>query len=79
MQRVPREQEKPSLLTGGPAELAGLKPGDIVIAFENREITTASELIVAVRAKKVGDTITLAYIRGGKEFSATLTLIAAPG
>ncbi|MDO8646547.1 MAG: trypsin-like peptidase domain-containing protein [Candidatus Planktophila sp.] len=68
---------KSGLLAGGPAELAGLKPGDIVIAFENREITTAEELIVAVRAKKVGDKITLTYIRGGKEFSATLTLIAA--
>ncbi len=70
-------QSSTGLLAGGPAQLAGLKPGDIVIRFENREITAAEELIVAVRAKKVGDRITLTYIRDGKEFSATLTLIAA--
>jgi len=70
-------QSSTGLLAGGPAQLAGLKPGDLVIRFENREITAAEELIVAVRAKKVGDKITLTYIRDGKEFSATLTLIAA--
>jgi len=70
-------KSKTSMLPGGPAESAGLKPGDIVIEFENREINTAEELIVAVRAKAVGDRVTLVYIRGGKEFSATLTLIAA--
>lgn len=66
-----------ALLAGGPAQLAGLKPGDIIFSFEGREINTAEELIVAVRARKVGDKITLSYFRGGKEFSATLTLIAA--
>ena len=65
------------IMTGGPAQKAGLMAGDVIIKFENREITAPEELIVAVRAKKVGDKITLSYMRGDKEFSATLTLIAA--
>lgn len=65
------------ILAGGPAQIAGLKPGDIIIKFEDREINAAEELIVAVRAKSVGDSITLKYMRSGKEFSATLTLVAA--
>lgn len=65
------------IMAGGPAQKAGLLPGDVIIKFENREISAPEELIVAVRAKKVGDTITLSYVRGTKEQSASLTLIAA--
>ncbi|CAB4721159.1 unannotated protein [freshwater metagenome] len=65
------------IMVGGPAQGAGLKPGDIIIKFENREIINAEALIVAVRAKKVGDRISLSYMRGTKEFTATLTLVAA--
>ena len=65
------------IMAGGPAQKAGLKPGDVIIKFEERDITTAEELIVAVRSKSVGDKVTIKYMRGTKEFSATLTLIAA--
>jgi S1-C subfamily serine protease len=61
-------------MSGGPAQKAGLKPGDVIVKFENREITTAEELIVAVRAQSVGDRVKVIYLRNGKEFSATLTL-----
>jgi len=66
-----------AIMSGGPAQKAGLKPGDVIVKFENREITTAEELIVAVRAQSVGDRVKVIYLRNGKEFSATLTLIAA--
>ena len=65
------------VMAGGPAQKAGLKPGDIIIKFENRDISAAEELIVAVRSKNVGDVVTVKYIRGKTEFSATMTLVAA--
>lgn len=65
------------ILVGGPAQAAGLETGDIITKFENREINAPEELIVAVRAKKVGDKVSLTYMRDGKEHIAILTLIAA--
>jgi len=70
-------QSKSGVMAGGPAQKAGIKSGDIIIKFENREITSAEELIVAVRSKNVGDVVTIKYMRGKKEFSATMTLVAA--
>ncbi|CAB4709938.1 MAG: PDZ domain-containing protein [Actinobacteria bacterium] len=66
-----------AIMAGGPAQKAGLKPGDVIIKFEDREINAPEELIVAVRAKNVGDRVRVTYLRNGKEFSATMTLIAA--
>ena len=65
------------IMAGGPAQKAGLKPGDIIFKFEDRDINAPEELIVAVRSKSVGDQVTLSYIRAGKEFTVTATLIAA--
>ena len=65
------------IMLGGPAQKAGLKPGDIIIKFEDREINAAEELIVAVRSKNVADRVMITYVRDGKEYSATLSLIAA--
>lgn len=65
------------VMAGGPAEKAGLKPGDIIIEFEGREINAPEELVVSIRSKSVGDRVTIRFLRDDKEFSATLILIAA--
>ena len=65
------------IMAGGPAQKAGLKPGDIIFKFEDRDINAPEELIVAVRSKSVGDQVTFSYLRAGKEFTVTATLIAA--
>ena len=66
-----------SILANGPAQKAGLKPGDVIIKFEDREINTPEELIIAVRAQSVGDQVRVSFMRDGKEMSVSLTLIAA--
>lgn len=65
------------IMVDGPALKAGLKPGDIIFKFEDRDINAPEELIVAVRSKSVGDKVTLSYLRDGEEFTTTLTLVAA--
>lgn len=65
------------ILAGGPAQKAGLRSGDVIVEFEGKAITSPEELIVAVRAKNVGDRVTLVYQRNGVDKSVTLTLIAA--
>jgi putative serine protease PepD len=66
-----------AILPGSPAQVAGLRGGDVITSFEGKAINGAEELIVAVRAKNVGDRVTLIYKREGVSKSATLTLTAA--
>lgn len=55
-----------------PAERAGLRPGDVIVAAAGRRVTSPAELVEAVAA--AGDEITLEVSRGGR----TITLVAAP-
>ena len=65
-----------AILPGGPAANAGLKAGDLITKFDGRTINTAEELIVAIRAKSVGDKVQLTYIRNGVTATTTVTLTA---
>ena len=66
-----------AILKGGPADRAGIRPGDLITAFDGKEITSADELIVAVRSREVGDTIKLTYFRNGKRTDVSLILVAS--
>ncbi len=61
----------------GPADKAGLKVGDIITKFDGQSISNADELIVAIRAKNVGDEVALSYLRSGVAREAKVTLVAA--
>ena len=63
-----------SVSTGGAADKAGLKVGDIVVKFDSKNITSSSELMIAVREKNPGDTATVTVNRDGKEESVQVTL-----
>jgi len=65
-----------AILPGGPAAKAGLKAGDVITKFDGRAITTAEELIVAIRAKSVGDKVEITYVRNGVSATATIVLDA---
>jgi putative serine protease PepD len=58
----------------GPADKAGLKPGDVVLAIDGKNVAGAEELIVAVRSKSPGDTVTLTVRRDGKEIRLPVEL-----
>lgn len=65
---------QPALNPGGPAEKAGLRAGDVVIEFEGKPVVDDGELIVAIRARAVGDEVTLTIRRGGSEQDVTMVL-----
>lgn len=62
---------------GGPADKAGLKPGDIIVAIDGKRVNSADELIVAIRARQPGDVVTLTYERSGDSRSVKVTLAEA--
>lgn len=65
---------RPALTPDGPAEKAGLKPGDVVVKFEGRPVNDQGEFIVAIRSRNVGDEVTLTIRRGGSEQDVTMVL-----
>ncbi|WP_235717701.1 MULTISPECIES: S1C family serine protease [Mycolicibacterium] len=54
------------VVTPSPAAEAGIRPGDIIIAFNGQETATAEELIAALRSTKPGDRVQLSVLRGDK-------------
>ena len=58
----------------GPAGKAGIKAGDVIIEFDGRRVTDADDLVVAIRAKSVGDDVSMKVRRGSETISVTLTL-----
>ena len=58
---------------GSPAEAAGLQEGDIVIALDGEDITSADGMILAVRGHKIGETVEIVYMRGSEQMTAEVT------
>jgi len=70
---------QPPITPGGPAEKAGVRPGDVIVAVNGRPVAEPDELIVAIRSRAVGETITLTIRRDGGEREVRVTLAAAAG
>ncbi|MFT4234029.1 MAG: trypsin-like peptidase domain-containing protein [Microbacterium sp.] len=60
--------------SGGAAEKAGLKEGDVVTSFNGENVSDAADLTARVRAAAADSDATLTYIRDGKEATVDLTL-----
>jgi putative serine protease PepD len=64
---------------GGPADKAGIRPGDVILEFDGRPVNDPDNLVVAIRAKNVGDKVVLKVRRGGQTLSFTVTLTGTSG
>lgn len=62
------------VMPGSSADLAGIKPKDIILAFDGQKITTMEELKPLLKDKKVGDSIKVRLIRGGKKLDVSVQL-----
>jgi putative serine protease PepD len=60
--------------TGGAADLAGLRVGDVVVKVNGTPVADGTALIVKIRANAPGDVITLTVIRNGREQEVDLEL-----
>ncbi|WP_028050948.1 trypsin-like peptidase domain-containing protein [Cellulomonas sp. URHD0024] len=58
---------QPPISSDGPADRAGIHPGDIILAIDGRPVTQPDELIVAIRALTPGDTVLLRVRTGSAE------------
>jgi serine protease Do len=63
---------------GSPADGAGLKWGDVVVAIDDKEITSSDDAILAIRAHQIGDEIQITYFRGSSHRTTSAVLIERP-
>jgi serine protease Do len=59
----------------GPAEKAGIKPGDVLLALDGKQMENGRQFTVDLYARAVGDVVTLDTLRGDtrKNVSVTVT------
>lgn len=69
--------EAAGVISGGPADKAGLKRGDIIISLDNIEIENSDELIVAIRSKNIGDKVKVKFKRNGITREVDVVLAAS--
>jgi putative serine protease PepD len=63
-----------SVVSGSPAEKAGLKQGDTIIKAGAKDIHTGDDLLNVVQTSKVGDKLQLTVKRGGSNQTLTVTV-----
>lgn len=71
---TPSGKQGLAVLLGSPAEKAGIRIGDIIIAVSGKEINLDFPLSVAMSSFHKGDTVTLRVLRNGSEQDISITL-----
>lgn len=68
----------PAVIPGSPAEKAGLKEGDIITKINNQTVDSNNTLSSVIGQYNVGDTVTVTYVRDGKEQTTQVKLGSTP-
>ncbi|MGD6744380.1 S1C family serine protease [Streptomyces sp. BH106] len=63
-----------AVTANGPADKAGLKPGDVITKLDDQPIDSGPTLIGQIWTHKPGDSVKLTYTRDGKEHTVDVTL-----
>jgi serine protease Do len=63
---------------GGPAALAGIRRGDIIISVEGSKITGSSDLRKAIRTARIGEKVNVVGLREGKQRNFVVTIREKP-
>ncbi len=66
------------VVPGSPADIAGLKVGDIVVSLDGKPMENARQLDVNVYQHARGDTVTLVVVRSGTRLTYTVTVVERP-
>lgn len=66
--------DKLAVLKDSPAQLAGLKEGDVITWVDNLELNSGNDLGDIIASHKSGDSLTLTYLRAGQELETQVTL-----
>jgi serine protease Do len=63
-----------NVVSGTPADEAGLKIGDTITAVDGRELKSGDDLVADIASRKPGTKVKVSYIRNGKKQEVSLTV-----
>ncbi len=66
------------VVSGGPADQAGMQAGDVVTMIDGRQVYYAADLIQNIVTHKPGDQVQITIVRNGQTSNLTVTLGEAP-
>jgi hypothetical protein len=64
------------IMPGTPAEAAGLRPGDLIVAIDDEPVESVRAYSDLLKSRQPGDTITIRLVRDGAELTLEATLVA---
>jgi serine protease Do len=67
-----------SVTSGSPADLAGLKAGDVITRFAGKDIAEMKDLTPAILQSQIGQKVEIIYWRGHNQRTTSATLIKSP-
>ncbi len=62
------------LIDGGPAELAGIQAGDVILKVDEKEVNRPNELQIEIARRQPDTDVTLKILRNGDEIDIEVTL-----
>lgn len=66
------------VVPGSPAQKAGLKTGDIIVAADGQPVKSVDDLIASVRKKNVGEKMSITYYDGSNKKTVDVTIQEEP-
>lgn len=66
------------VVPGSPADKAGLQAQDVIVRFAGKDINTADDLVQAIRASTIGQSIDIVYYRGDTQYTTAATPVESP-
>ncbi len=63
-----------NVVSGSPADQAGLKVGDTIVSVDGKPVKNGDELVGDISSRKPGSQAKIGFVRNGKEESTTVTI-----
>jgi S1-C subfamily serine protease len=67
-----------SVVPGGPADQAGVRPGDKIVAIDDKKVSSSEDVSAAVTARRPGEQAKVTVERGGARRTLTVDLGKRP-
>jgi S1-C subfamily serine protease len=58
----------------GPAYLAGLRQGDVIVGYNGGNVTNPNQLVELIQGTAIGNEVEIKFIRGGQINTTVITI-----